>query len=487
MLACAVSLALGVDQFAHSTTITVTTGGDAGTAATCTLRQAIAAANTNTAGTSSCVAGTGTDTIQFAGNLVNATITLGGTQLSVTQSLTISGSEQTIDANHLSRVLNVAAPTLNVSNLTLTGGATTGTGQDAYGAGIHANNSAVTLSAVHITNNSAAKGGGGVYGIGGSLTLSGSTVTGNTAVGYGGGVWFAQGTLTISDSVISGNTGEDGGGIEATFSQGPYTASIYRSTIAGNTANCTYYCGGGLSVHFGTANILDSTISGNTANGAGFPYVTGGAYFFGVAATLTNSTITGNAATGDAFVAGALSESHPSSAGPGVGVNLVNCTLASNTATVLVGSVVAGGVLSGGYSGFGALTLSNTILAANSPANSDLITSGANTTVNATFSLLGMALNIGPYNAGANKNVFSDAPGLGPLQANGGPTQTRALLAGSPAIDKGSNALAHQNGTPLAFDQRGPDHPRIFGAAVDIGAMEYSADTIFSGNFEAGP
>ena len=98
-----------------------------------------------------------------------------------------------------------------------------------------------------------------------------------------------------------------------------------------------------------------------------------------------------------------------------------------------------------------------------------------------------MALNIGPYNAGANKNVFSDAPGLGLLQANGGPTQTRALLAGSPAIDKGSNALAHQNGAPLAFDQRGPDHARIFGAAVDIGAMEYSADTIFFGNFEAGP
>ena len=48
-------------------------------------------------------------------------------------------------------------------------------------------------------------------------------------------------------------------------------------------------------------------------------------------------------------------------------------------------------------------------------------------------------------------------PLLAPLGNNGGPTQTMALLPGSPAIDAGSNALAvDANGNPLVYDQRGP-------------------------------
>src|SRR5262249_43569118 len=156
---------------------------------------------------------------------------------------------QTIDANHLSRVLSVTATTFNVSNLTLTGGTTTGTGQDASGAGIRALNSDVTLSAVHITNNSAANAGGGVYFATNSyntLTLTGTTVSGNTAVGNGGGVTVYFGNLTVSDSVISGNTGYGIGGISVGVHGGAYLTSIYRTTIAGNTANCGFYCGGGL-------------------------------------------------------------------------------------------------------------------------------------------------------------------------------------------------------------------------------------------------
>ena len=52
---------------------------------------------------------------------------------------------------------------------------------------------------------------------------------------------------------------------------------------------------------------------------------------------------------------------------------------------------------------------------------------------------------------------------------NGGPTKTYALLVGSPAIDKGDNALA-----PLA-DQRGVDRPQPAGGIVDIGAYEFKA------------
>ena len=57
-------------------------------------------------------------------------------------------------------------------------------------------------------------------------------------------------------------------------------------------------------------------------------------------------------------------------------------------------------------------------------------------------------------------------PRLGPLQDNGGPTLTRALLEGSPAIDAGDNTDAPE------FDQRGEGFPRIVNNIIDIGAFE---------------
>jgi hypothetical protein len=55
---------------------------------------------------------------------------------------------------------------------------------------------------------------------------------------------------------------------------------------------------------------------------------------------------------------------------------------------------------------------------------------------------------------------------LGPLQDNGGPTETHDLLPGSPAIDAGS-----MDCPPPDTDQRGVARPQ--GAGCDIGAVEY--------------
>ncbi len=77
---------------------------------------------------------------------------------------------------------------------------------------------------------------------------------------------------------------------------------------------------------------------------------------------------------------------------------------------------------------------------------------------------------------GVNGNQVGVAdPGLGTLAYYGGPTQTIALLPGSPAIDKGSNALAvdRSTGQPLTTDQRGSGFVRIANGGVDIGASEY--------------
>src|SRR6185369_5191626 len=56
---------------------------------------------------------------------------------------------------------------------------------------------------------------------------------------------------------------------------------------------------------------------------------------------------------------------------------------------------------------------------------------------------------------------------LGALASNGGPTQTHALLSGSPAINAGTATGA------LTTDQRGVARPQ--GAAVDIGAVEFAS------------
>ena len=72
LLAAAVVAALGVDA-ANAATITVTTGDDAGDATSCTLRQAILAANSDTV-QGTCSPGSGDDTIAFAPALAAATI-----------------------------------------------------------------------------------------------------------------------------------------------------------------------------------------------------------------------------------------------------------------------------------------------------------------------------------------------------------------------------------------------------------------------------
>jgi hypothetical protein len=82
------------------------------------------------------------------------------------------------------------------------------------------------------------------------------------------------------------------------------------------------------------------------------------------------------------------------------------------------------------------------------------------------YSLLGTTAGCtlgGPYSVGD--------PLLGPLQDNGGRTATRALLAGSPAIDAGNpSGCDDALGAILTGDQRGVH--RALGVHCDIGAYE---------------
>ena len=164
--------------------------------------------------------------------------------------------------------------------------------------------------------------------------------------------------------------------------------------------------------------------------------------------TLINSTVSGNAAGNAAGNGGGGIYNEDGTA------ELANSTVSSNTTTSNGGGISNAG---------GTVTIDNTIVA-NSLAGDDcagVITVEGNNFVESP----GACVIVG---SGTANGGFD--PLLGPLANNGGPTQTHALLAGSPAIDAGSADCP-----PPATDQRGVARPQ--GPACDIGSVEVVQDT----------
>src|SRR5206468_543482 len=88
------------------------------------------------------------------------------------------------------------------------------------------------------------------------------------------------------------------------------------------------------------------------------------------------------------------------------------------------------------------------------------------------FVVTSRGYNVSNDDAGRSLNSPGDQvntdPLLGPLQDNGGPTFTHALLPGSPAVDAGNPNFT----PPPDYDQRGPGFPRVVNGRIDIGAFE---------------
>jgi predicted outer membrane repeat protein len=304
----------------------------------------------------------------------------------------------------------------------------------ADGGGIWADTA--TLSGCTVAGNDSDSVGGGIWA--GSATLSGCTVTGNDANAQGGGIYSS--TVTLTDSTVSDNEADSGGGGIVALS----TATLKRSTVSGNT---TLGVGGGINAS--TVTLTGSTVSGNRSN------TFGGGIAAGNTATLTNSTVSGNTALTNGGGLWAMT------------ATLLNCTIAENFA------LVGGGLY---HEPGGVFSVRNTIVALNL-----FMPGGSNADVSGIFdsqghNLIGVNGGIGFANgvdgdiAGTFLNPID--PKLGPLANNGGRTKTHALLAGSPAIDKGDNA------DQPPTDQRGAGFARKKDgnfdgiARVDIGAFE---------------
>jgi CSLREA domain-containing protein len=422
----------------------------------CTLRAAIELVNArNNGGDGIFFSIPGSDP-GCSGGVCTITLASALPDLSVPVTISGPGAGKLIVLNNISglRIFNVTTSgTVSFSNLTMSGG-----NIGANGGGIqNASTGTVNVTNCTLSSNSADNGGGISNSSSGTVNVTNSTLSGNSASGpsqipAGGGIFNFSGTVTVTNSTLINNqalrtSGDqsfgDGGGI---FNNVDGKLNVIRSTFSNNSANVApgivVATGGGGGIfnssgsfgNSGTMNITNSTFSGNSSNSGGGAIFTNGA-FGGPRVNITNSTISGN--TGGGIYKGDSDV-------------FVKSTIIANNST----DDVSGSFTSQGFNLIG----KNDGAAASFPAGNP---NGNNDIVGTSASPV--------------------KPKLGPLQNNGGPTYTMALLSGSPAIDKGtSNGLT---GT-LTTDQRGVGYVRTInesianatgGDGTDIGAFELGA------------
>jgi CSLREA domain-containing protein len=424
---------------------------------TCTLRAAIQEANEQGGGT--IMLNPGTYTLTIAPN--NALPLAATGDLDIYGELTINGggADKTIvDGGGLDRVFAMqVASRVTISDLTVRNGAAL-PGDD--GGGVW-NFGALTMENVTVSGNktrtdatlTADAPGGGIFNAG-TLQLRNCTITGNTAADMGGGI-HNKGLLTVLQSTIAQNTAaSDRGGGLSNFNK----AVVVFSTISGNQATGN---GGGVE-NGGSLTLTHSTISGNSGELGGGIHNVGTLH-------MTDATIAGNTARQSG---GGLQNEYSSDALKGV-IKLNGVTIAGNTAGAKNESSPGGGGIANKKPS--TTTIANSIIAGNRDMGGKA--------PDCRGSLLSVGYNLIQQTDGCKVkgtltgNITGKDAKLGPLGQNSGPTQTMALLAGSPAIDaanpakpgsgKGACELTDQRGQPRAVSGAGQ-------TVCDMGAFEYS-------------
>ncbi|TMM10285.1 MAG: DUF11 domain-containing protein [Actinobacteria bacterium] len=253
-------------------------------------------------------------------------------------------------------------------------------------------------------------------------TISGITITGGTKLnggGDGGGITTAN-KLSLDAVTVTGNVAQNDGAGVYVASGG--TLELDHSTVSGNHASPPSYpsasqgIGGGL-FNSGNATLMDTTISGNTAQAGSGGDGTGGGIANGGTVSIVSSTLADNSTSG------------------GPGGDLVRF-ISSSTDTL------------------------NSLYSAGSPTNCGGVPGPLGSPSSGDHSMSSDTTCV----SGSGQDLK-----LGPLLDNGGPTDTRALLLGSPAIDGGESLCPNDPSFPTD-DQRGISRPQ--GSLCDVGAFE---------------
>ncbi len=346
-----------------------------------------------------------------------------------------------------------AASSPKLTNVTFSGNSASNNG-----GGMFNTNSSPSLTKVAFTGNSATSSGGGLYNDSSSPKLTNVTFTSNSAPGNGGGMFNTNSSSpSLTNVTFTGNSTNGNGGGMYNDSSSPKLVNV---TFKGNSATSN---GGAIySANTSNPSITNATFSSNSAGN------NGGAIYNDGSLMLTGATLSHNSASsygggifnnsGNSALADLTFAGNFAIAGGGIFIGngspaLINATFSGNTASANGGAMF---VFSGSP------VVYNSIFWGDSPQE---ILSAPTLTIN--YSILQ-----GTTCPGTCTAVYNLDPKLGPLQNNGGFTQTMALGAGSAAIDTGNMP------TCVIKDQRGVPRPQ--GGACDMGAYEVRAMTFTS-------
>lgn len=369
--------------------------------------------------------------------------------------------------------------------------------------------------------------GGSIYFEGGTLNISGSRVLSSNANGgmggngpgnqqnggmggtaHGGGAYIGGGTVNINNSTFEscsaagGNSGTGQNGTNAgADSGGGGLFSLGNLTVTNSTFDLNSAAGGNAGNSFGPDCFgAHQSGDGGAARG-GAILADGGSLIINTATFAGNSAKGGNGGNGGktngggpcaqtTHGAGGLAHGGAVTNNNAATLNIKHATISLNNAKAgntgvnqgganLPARLVAEGTGGGIRVGPAAVTLQNTIIAGNTAANGLGDTTGAPTpgpNVDGTVTsnghnLLGVTTDAGGFSGTGDKTGANAM--LAALADNGGPTETMALLAGSPAIDSGvaAGSTFDQRGFPRTFNDPGVANAPT-SDATDIGAFE---------------
>ena len=393
-------------------------------------------------------------TVYFDESLDGATISLGGSALSLAPSIHIDASaldSLTIDAGGLSRAFVVAGETtaVTIENLDITGG------YAENGGAIYHSGAALSLLDCSLFGNEATMQGSGVYAASGSLVIEDSIVTDNagpfavhaadveftlrgTHVSNNAGGLRVSGTTVIEDSTFAENTDSairvDDGNVIVTGcrfeeNEASYGASAYLSA--------------------GILNVVDSLFLHNSAQNGGSAIYNASGTLYARGSTFSRNTQTSVRNSGAAII--------------------TNCTFVDNPGGL--GAVYGNGSAS-------QTTVNNSLFARNGDwAGGHHVLCHSGTFVGSN-NLIDRAAPACVFADGVEGNIVGTTENpVDPLLGNFTQFENGRcgyyLLAGSPALNAGDNTLAvDASGESVTTDVAGG--PRILDSIVDIGAVEGS-------------